>query len=81
MNVAEEVSKKIKKARLALLMQQPFFGTLIMMLDMVDATDQGWCSTAAVDGRKIYYNRDFFNSMSGDEIKFVLCHEILHVVL
>ena len=76
----DELTKKIQGARLELLMQQSFFGTLAMMLKLVDVTDQGWCPTAAVDGRNIFYNRDFFNSLTQQEIKFVICHEILHVV-
>lgn len=76
----DELTKKIQGARLELLMQQSFFGTLAMMLKLVDVTDQGWCPTAAVDGRTIFYNRNFFNSLTQQEIKFVICHEILHVV-
>jgi predicted metal-dependent peptidase len=73
------VEIKIKQAKIKLLFSQPFFGTLIMHLPIVDATDEGWCPTAAVDGRNIYYNRDFFSKLDVDEIQFVLCHEVLHV--
>lgn len=76
----DAVETKIKQARLKLLLGQPFFGNLVMHLPLVDATDSGWCPTAAVDGRNIYYNREFFKKLSADEIQFVLCHEILHVV-
>jgi predicted metal-dependent peptidase len=75
------VTKKISQARLKLLFSQPFFGTLTMQLPLVDATDAGWCKTAAVDGRNIYYNRDFFADLDVEEIVFVLCHEVLHVAL
>ena len=71
---------KIRKARLSLLFHNPFFGTLAMNLPAVDATEAGWCETAAVDGRNIYFNRDFVNSMTIEEVKFVWAHEILHVV-
>jgi predicted metal-dependent peptidase len=73
------VETKLKQAKIKLLFGQPFFGTLIMHLPLVDATDAGWCPTAAVDGRYIYYNRDFFKKLDVDEIQFVLCHEVLHV--
>ena len=73
------VETKLKQAKIKLLFNQPFFGTLIMHLPLVDATDAGWCPTAAVDGRYIYYNRDFFKKLDVDEIQFVLCHELLHV--
>jgi predicted metal-dependent peptidase len=36
--------------------------------------------TAAVDGRNLYYNTQFFNAMSNKEIEFVVAHEILHMV-
>ena len=75
----DPVETKIKQAKIKLLFSQPFFGTLIMHLPLVDATDAGWCPTAAVDGRHIYYNRDFFKKLDVDEIQFVLCHEVLHV--
>ncbi len=71
---------KIKKARTALLFKQPFFGNLTMYLKLVDATDSGWCPTAAVDGRNIYYNRDFLCDLADEEIQFVLAHEVMHVV-
>jgi len=77
----DPITKKIAQARLKLLFQQPFFGTLTMQLPLVDATDSGWCDTAAVDGRNIYYNRKFFNDLDIDEMQFVLCHEVLHVAL
>jgi hypothetical protein len=81
MRQRDPITKKITQARLDLLFKQPFFGTLTMQLPLVDATDAGWCQTAAVDGRNIYYNRDFFRDLEIEEIKFVLCHEVLHVAL
>lgn len=81
MTQRDPVTKKIAQARLKLLFGQPFFGTLTMHLKLIDATDAGWCPTAAVDGRNIYYNRDFFQDLDVDEIQFVLCHEVLHVAL
>jgi predicted metal-dependent peptidase len=76
--VTKDVLINIKKARLSLLFHNPFFGTLAMNLPLVE--ENTWCTTAAVDGRHIYWNRKFFESLSVDEIVFVLCHELLHVV-
>jgi predicted metal-dependent peptidase len=58
----------------------PFFGTLVMNLPVKDATDAGWCPTAAVDGRYIYYNRNFINDLSVDEVLFVFAHECYHCI-
>ena len=75
------ITRKISQARLKLLFSNSFFGTLAMQLGLVDATDAGWCPTAAVDGRNIYYNRDFLADLDIDELVFIICHEILHCAL
>ena len=79
MTQRDPVTKKISQARIKLLFGSPFFGNLTMHLKLIDATDAGWCPTAAVDGRNIFYNREFFGELDVDEIQFVLCHEVLHV--
>jgi hypothetical protein len=73
-----DVVTKIKKARLSLLFNNPFFGTLIMQLPLQEQNT--WCTTAAVDGRYIYWNRKFFESLTLEETIFVLAHEVMHVV-
>ena len=73
-----DVVTKIKKARLWLLFNNPFFGTLVMQLPLQE--ENTWCQTAAVDGRWIYWNRKFFEGLTLDETIFVLCHEVMHVV-
>lgn len=78
MNANLDVITKIKKARLSLLFNNPFFGTLIMQLPLQENNE--WCDTAAVDGRYIYWNRKFFEGLTLDETIFVLCHEVMHVV-
>ena len=74
----QDVVTKIKKARLHMLFNNPFWGTLVMQLPLQEAND--WCATAAVDGRFIYWNRKFFEDLSLSETIFVLAHEVMHVV-
>lgn len=66
-------------ARVGLLLRAPFFGNMATRMELVDATD--WCKTAATNGRKIYYNRDFVSKLSTKKIEFLLAHEILHCCL
>ena len=70
--------EKIVRARIALLMKQPFWGTLATRLQLVDATDDesGWCKTAATDGRNFFYNRDFIDKLSREHLMFLVGHEI-----
>ena len=73
-----EVYDRIIIARVGLLLRHPFFGNMATRLRIVAADE--WLMTAAVDGRNLYYNTQFFNAMSNKEIEFVIAHEILHMV-
>ena len=73
-----EVLDRIIVARVALLLRHPFFGNMATRLRIMAADD--WLPTAAVDGRNLYFNTQFFNAMSNKEIEFVIAHEILHMV-
>jgi predicted metal-dependent peptidase len=76
MSTNTDILINIKKARLDLLLNHPFFGSLIMQMPLQEVT---WCPTAAVDGRYIYWNREFFKGLTVPEIIFVLAHEIMHI--
>jgi len=73
-----EVYDRIIVARVGLLLRHPFFGNMATRLRILAADD--WLGTAAVDGRNLYYNTQFFNAMNNKEIEFVVAHEILHMV-
>ena len=74
----EDVQDRIIVARVGLLLRHPFFGNMATRLRIQCADD--WCPTAAVDGRNLYFNTQFFNALSNREIEFVIAHEILHCV-
>lgn len=73
-----EVYERIITARVGLLLRHPFFGNMATRLKIQAADD--WLPTAAVDGRNLFFNTQFFNAMDNKEIEFVLAHEILHMV-
>ena len=73
-----EVIDRIIIARVGLLLRHPFFGNMATRLRILAADD--WLPTAAVDGRNLYFNTQFFNAMNNKEIEFVVAHEILHCV-
>lgn len=77
-NMRHEVFDRIIVARVGLLLRHPFFGNMATRLRILAADD--WLGTAAVDGRNLYFNTQFFNAMSNKEIEFVIAHEILHCV-
>lgn len=68
----------LTKARTALIIDQPFFGTLAMRLKLVE--DRG-IGTLATEGKHIIYNPDFINSLPQKIVQSALAHEVFHCVL
>ena len=69
-------------ARIAMLIRQPFFGTLAMKLQLVEVDEETAkrMTTAAVDGRRLWYNPAFIETLSKEELMFLVSHEVLHCV-
>ncbi|MEN3185154.1 MAG: hypothetical protein ABDK92_00765, partial [Atribacterota bacterium] len=74
MNIMEE----IKKIKVNLLLEHPFFGAILAQTPIVTAE---LIPTAATDGDKIYINPIYFSKLSNKEKKFVVLHEVLHIAL
>jgi predicted metal-dependent peptidase len=72
----QKITDNIITARVGLLLQHPFFGTLATRLIIKEGGP--WCKTASTEGRHIFYNKEFFAPLSVAHIQFVLAHEILH---
>lgn len=75
--LGDPIYDAIVGARVQLLFDLPFFGTLASRLILVEAP---WCKTAATDGRHFYYNREFIKSLTKEELLFLCGHEVLHCV-
>jgi len=67
--------EKLTTARGRLVLGHPFFGSLALRLKFVEAK---WLPTAGTDGKCMYYNPDFFNSLNEREIIGVIAHEVMH---
>ena len=70
-----QVEKKIGVARGQCLMDEPFVGTLLCRLIIKERND---IPTMATDGKYCYYNREFVESLSLDDLKFIMMHEVYH---
>ena len=69
---------KLITARVGLLLKHAFFGNLATRLQLINADE--WCSTAATDGLRFYYNSRFIQKLKQQEIVFLVAHEVLHCV-
>lgn len=70
--------EKLVTARIGLLLKAPFFGNLATRMQLINA--DGWCPTAATDGRRFYYNSQFINKLPLKQAEFLVGHEVLHAV-
>jgi predicted metal-dependent peptidase len=73
-----QIQDLLIRARVKMLLSAPFFGNLATRLKFIDATK--WCPTAATDGKNFYYNRNFIDALSEQELIFLMGHEVLHCV-
>jgi predicted metal-dependent peptidase len=76
--MVKTAEERITQSRVRLLLTKPFFGQLAVRLKIEDATD--YMPTAATDGRRFLFNRDFVNSLTDDMLDFLVGHEVLHCV-
>jgi len=76
--VTKDVKKVLSDTRVWTIGNLPFFGTLLAHLPFVERKD---LPTFATDGKYIYYNVKFAQTLTPAEIRFVVLHEILHCAL
>jgi predicted metal-dependent peptidase len=65
----------ITKARAEVVMADPFFGTLLLRMRFVEDPN---CDTAWCNGVTIGYNPKFIKTLTAEELKGLLVHEIMH---
>jgi predicted metal-dependent peptidase len=69
---------KVSRAVTRLACTNPFFGSCLMQLGTIEDPN---CATMATDGEAIYWGRDFVDTLTEEEVRGVLCHEVMHVIL
>lgn len=78
--MSTEVERKIVKARVQLLLHKPFFGFLSTYLDPVEVSNM-IMPTMGVDGKHLFYDKNFVEKATNTEIQTIIAHEILHLAL
>ncbi len=72
------ILKRIQKARTALLLDHPFFGSLLFRLKGHETRS---IKTMATDGISLYYNPDFVDTLNAATLAGTLAHEVMHPAL
>lgn len=72
-----KVTDLISKAKAGLILDQPFFASMLLTMPIVEDSS---VKTMATDGDSILFNPDWSGKLSIGEMTFVLAHEVLHCV-
>ncbi|MGD0446126.1 MAG: VWA-like domain-containing protein [Edaphobacter sp.] len=75
MNAQTTIERRLQKARTTLLLDHPFFGSLLFRLKGRESRS---IKTMATDGISLFYNPDFVDTLNAATLCGVLAHEVLH---
>lgn len=70
--------QKILKARVSLVMSQPFFATLALKQEI---REDETCKTAWTDGKTLGYNPAYIDTLTLDYVKSLMAHEVMHIAM
>jgi predicted metal-dependent peptidase len=78
MRIETPTSRRIQRARTALVLDHPFFGSLLFRLKDCEC----WSiQTMATDGLSLYYNPEFVETLNAATLAGTLAHEVMHPAL
>ena len=72
-----QLRNKLQDARCRLMDSYPFFGILLMYLRFVAVDNIRNIST---NGHCIFFNADFISKLYPNELDYILCHQIMHII-
>ncbi len=77
MNINAPIDPRMSRARMHVVFNHPFFGSLLMHLKIVEAG----IPTMDVDGKTLRYGKAFLDKLNQRQIEGVLVHEVMHLAL
>src|SRR5580658_8894944 len=75
MKAQTTIERRLQKARTTLLLDHPFFGSLLFRLKGRESRS---IKTMATDGISLFYNPDFVDTLNAATLCGVLAHEVMH---
>jgi len=73
------IEERMTKAKIWLLTKRPWFGQLSCYLNLIE---NKFIPTAGVDLRgNLYYNPEWCDKLTDEQLRGLLCHEVLHLAL
>lgn len=75
---SKKIQTKLAKAKTSLILEHPFIGTIALNMPFT-LTDE--IPTAATNGKRVLFNPEFVDSLTDEEVKFLVAHECMHPML
>lgn len=82
--MAKELTAKEKLTleRMKLMSSHRFFASILLHLNLIESSKDNEIESMGVSAKgDLFYNPKFILNLSSDELRGVLCHEVMHVVL
>jgi predicted metal-dependent peptidase len=77
-----DLTDRIKRANIRLLMTNAFFGTLLLRMKIVEVQKGTLaCDTMATDGRSIFFCASYVEGLDDLKLQGLMAHETMHVAL
>ena len=76
----KQAAEKITVEKLRLMTTHRFFASILLHLKFVESEDPE-CTMGVNAYGTCNYNPDWVMQLSGNDLRFVLCHELMHVIL
>ena len=77
----DTILHKLTAARVQLILNSPFFGNLATKLVFIEDNNMPIKTIAVNIHGDIHYHKDFIVSRETNELKFIMAHEVMHMVL
>ncbi len=71
-----KTSDKITRAKVQLIFNQPFYASIMLSLKFAE---NAGIKTARTDGKHLEYNPAFIDSLSVEQVKGLIAHEVMHI--
>lgn len=75
---ATTLNRRLAKAKTKLVLEHPFTGSVALNMKFV--LDEN-IPTAATDGKCVWFNPGFIETLTDDELVFLVAHEVMHPML
>ena len=71
---------KLAAARTRLILDKPFLGALALRLPLIES-EGNWCQTTWSNGKSLYFNHSYIDSLDVAQTQFALSREAMHCAL